>query len=54
MQRIGKTYNSLGIAFYNVYKSTVANNPITPYLSYAYNTARIYFPKIAYQNPYEP
>jgi hypothetical protein len=54
MQGIRNNYNSLGISFYNFYKCYITNCPVTPYLSYSYNTARTHFPKLAYQNTFEP
>ena len=54
MQGIRNRYNSLGISFYNFYKTNVINSPISPYLQYGINTIRIQFPKIAYQNTFEP
>jgi hypothetical protein len=54
MQEIRSRFNSLGISFYNLYKATFTNNPLRPYVQYSINTVRTQFPKIAYQNTFEP
>lgn len=54
MQGIRNRFNSLGSSFYNIYKSTFTNSPLSPYLQYGFNTVRTQFPKLAYQNSFEP
>lgn len=54
MQAIRNRYNCLAVAFYNIWSKTVTNCPLTPYTLYAFHSAMTKFPKIAYENPYEP
>ena len=54
MQGIRNRFNSLGTSFYNLYKCTFITNSLTPYVQYGLNTVRTQFPKIAYQNTFEP
>ena len=54
MQAIRNRFNSLGTSFYNFYRCNFTNNPLTPYLQYSFNSVRTQFPKLAYQNTFEP
>ena len=54
MQNIAKNYDKFGRAFYNIYRGVFSNSPLQPYLVYGFNIARTHFPKIAYQNNFEP
>lgn len=54
MQGVFHRYNSLASGFYNFYKSFGTNCWLTPYLSYGINISRVYFPRISYQNNFEP
>jgi hypothetical protein len=49
-----KRYDTVATAFYNFYRRLGTNCFATPYASYAINISRAYFPKIAYQNNFEP
>lgn len=51
---IARRYNSVATAFYNLYRRFGTNYWSTPYESYLLNVSRAYFPKIAYQNNFEP
>lgn len=54
MQAIRQRYNSLSVCFYNLYRSYVTNCPLTIYGSYAFRMAETHFPKLSYQNNFEP
>lgn len=51
---VTRRYNTLATAFYNFYRRFGTNFWSAPYESYLLNISRIYFPKIAYQNNFEP
>lgn len=51
---ITRRYNTVATAFYNYYRRLGTNCWSTPYEAYLLNITRIYFPKIAYQNTFEP
>jgi hypothetical protein len=51
---IARNYNALATAFYNFYRRFGPNYWSTPYEAYLLNISRVYFPKIAYQNNFEP
>ena len=54
MQAIRTRYNSWAVCFYNGYRKYITNFPTAPYEVYAFRMALTQFPKIAYQNPFEP
>jgi hypothetical protein len=54
MQSIVRRYNTVATGFYNVYRRFGTNLWSTPYEGYLLNITRVYFPKIAYQNNFEP
>jgi len=54
MQAIRQRYNSWAICFYNSFHKYYTNCPTTPYLVYGYRMAVTHFPKISYQNSFEP
>lgn len=54
MQGIRQRYNCVAVAFYNIYRATITNCPLTPYESYVFRMIQGYFPKLAYKNPFEP
>lgn len=54
MQGILQRYNSLATGFYNIYRRFGSNSSIAPYSVYLLNVTRLYFPKIAYENNFEP
>ena len=54
MQNIIRNYDKAGRAFYNLYRLVFTNSPLTPYLTYAFNISKTHFPKLAYNNPYDP
>ena len=54
MQVVLQRYNTIATGFYNFYKTFGTNFWLTPYLNYGINISRVYFPKIAYQNNFEP
>lgn len=54
MQAIRQRYNTLAVAFYNLYRGSITNCSTTPYAVYAFRMAQTYFPKISYNNIYEP
>jgi hypothetical protein len=51
---ITRRYNSVATAFYNFYRRFGTNYWSTPYDAYLINITRVYFPKLAYQNNFEP
>lgn len=51
---ITRRYNTVATAFYNYYHRFGPNFSSTPYEAYFLNISRVYFPKIAYQNTFEP
>lgn len=48
-----KQYDSLAKLSYNVINSTFKSAG-WKYLSYGFNISKVYFPKISYQNTFEP
>ena len=54
MQAIRSRYNNVSVAYYNLFRKYITNNPIQPYGVYAFRKVSTEFPKIAYQNPFEP
>jgi hypothetical protein len=54
MQNIIARYDRLATSFYGLYRGVFHNKLFSPYLYYAWNITRTHFPKLAYNNPYEP
>lgn len=54
MQNILYRYDRVATAFYNFHSQYFKNCSSIPYTTYALNISRVYFPKISYQNIYEP
>jgi hypothetical protein len=54
MQGIVQRYNCWASCFYTQYRRFVTSSPVSPYLYYALNVTRTHFPKLAYQNNFEP
>ena len=54
MQAIRNRYHKWAVCFYDGYHKYFVNCSLTPYLSYDLNMTLTQFPKIAYQNPFEP
>jgi hypothetical protein len=51
---ITRRYNTVATTFYNYYRRFGTNYWSMPYETYLLNISRVYFPKIAYQNTFEP
>lgn len=49
-----KQYDLIARQFYNLYSCGIKNNPVYQYISFATNISKVYFPKVSYQNPFEP
>ena len=49
-----KQYDALARASYNMINCWVRQSAATKYLSYGFNISKVYFPKVSYQNTYEP
>jgi hypothetical protein len=49
-----KQYDAIARTSYDLINCWVRRNSFTQYLSYGFNMGKVYFPKISYQNPYEP
>jgi hypothetical protein len=49
-----KQYDLIARQFYNLYLCGVKNNAAYKYISYGANITKVYFPKVSYQNPFEP
>jgi hypothetical protein len=49
-----KQYDALARQFYNLYNCGVKNSVPMKYISYGFNISKVYFPKVSYQNNYEP
>ena len=49
-----KQYDALTKASYDLVNCWVRKSAPTKYLTYAFNISKVYFPKVSYQNPYEP
>jgi hypothetical protein len=47
-----KQYDLISKQFYNLYSCGIKNNVALKYASYGFNMAKIYFPKVSYQNAY--
>lgn len=54
MQGIRQRYNTLSVCFYNFYRRYVTNCSLTPYEVYAFRMIETRFPKLSYQNNFEP
>lgn len=54
MQAVIRRYNTVATGFYNLYRKFGTNFPTMPYETYLFHITRVYFPKIAYQNNFEP
>lgn len=53
MQGVLQRYNSVGTAFYNVYRKFGTYSPLNQYTSYLFNITKLYFPKVSYENNFE-
>jgi hypothetical protein len=51
MQGIFARYDRLATGFYGFYHKFIA---VSPYQTYVWNITRTHFPKLAYNNPFEP
>ncbi len=51
---ITRRYNTVATTFYNYYRCLGTNFATMPYETYLLNISRVYFPKLAYQNNFEP
>jgi hypothetical protein len=49
-----KQYDLIARQFYNLYSCGIKNSAGWKYLTYGLNISRVYFPKVSYQNPFEP
>ncbi len=49
-----KQYDALARQFYNVVNCGFKNNTAMKYISYGFNVTKVYFPKVSYQNTFEP
>lgn len=49
-----RQYDMMAKQFYNMYSCGFKNNTAMKYISYGYNITRVYFPKVSFQNTYEP
>lgn len=49
-----KQYNVIASTFYNLYACGIKNSTWMKYVSYGVNVTRVYFPKVSYQNTFEP
>lgn len=49
-----KQYDALTRQCYNLINCGVFNSTPYKYISYGYNITKVYFPKVSYQNPYDP
>ena len=49
-----KQYNAIATTFYNLYGCGIKNSTWMKYASYGFNVSRVYFPKVSYQNTFEP
>ena len=54
MQNIAANYDKAGRAFYNLYRCLFTNCSTAPYVNYSMSLVRTQFPKLAYQNHFEP
>jgi hypothetical protein len=54
MDQIARRYKLVATLFYDYSKCLVGNASYTRYLIYASEISTIYFPKLAYENQFEP
>jgi hypothetical protein len=54
MQGIRARYNTVAVCFYTFYRKFVTHCPTAPYRNYVIRNIFTTFPKLAYQNPFEP
>lgn len=49
-----KQYDFIARKGYDMANCWFRKNALSQYLSYGFNISKIYFPKVSYQNPFEP
>lgn len=49
-----KQYDAIARKSYDLINCGIKNNAAFKYISYGFNITKVYFPKVSYQNPYEP
>lgn len=49
-----KQYDAIARQSYNLINCGIRNNTAFKYISYGFNITKVYFPKVSYQNQFEP